>query len=205
MGRKWKRFRRSPLGQPDQKIYEQKCQQLVILHTLAALGYIDLRFGDETGFSMAPSVPYGWLPVGSQRAIRSDSERVTNVFGLMNRRQQLSSYPTQGHINAEFIIQCLDNFCTTIPQLTVVVLDNASWHTARAIQARREAWQEQGLFLFYLPTYSPHLNPIEILWRKIKYEWLKPEAYSSKEQLQQAIFNILRQFGTEFQINFSLT
>ena len=177
----------------------------MLLHTLAALGYIDLRFGDETGFSMAPSVPYGWLPVGCQRAICSDSERVTNVFGLMNRHQQLSSYPTQGRIDAAYIIQCLDDFCATLTQLTVVVLDNASWHTAQVIQDRREKWQEKGLFLFYLPTYSPHLNPIEILWRKMKYEWLRPEDYRAKEQLQQAIFNILRQFGGTFQINFSTT
>lgn len=175
-----------------------------MLHTLFALGYIDLRFGDETGFSMAPSVPYGWLPVGQQRSIPSDSGRVTNIFGLMNRHQQLSSYPTEGRIDAAYIIECLDDFCTTLTQPTVVVLDNASWHRARAVQNRREAWQEQGLFLFYLPTYSPDLNPIEMLWRKMKYEWLKPQDYCDKESIKQAIFNILRQFGTEFQINFSV-
>ena len=71
---------------------------------LSTLGYIDLRFGDETGFSMAPSVPYGWLPVGQQRSIPSDSERVINVFSVMNERQQLSSYPTEGRINAAYII-----------------------------------------------------------------------------------------------------
>ena len=174
-----------------------------MLHTLSALSYIDLRFGDETGFSMTPSVPYGWLPIGCQQAICSDSKRVTNVFALMNRHQQLSSYPTQGHVNADFVIRCLDDFCSTLTQPTVVVLDNASWHTAQTIQDRREAWQEKGLFLFYLPTYSPHLNLIEILWRKMKYEWLKPQDYCAKEQLQQAIFNILRKFGSEFQINFS--
>lgn len=176
-----------------------------MLHTLSMLGYMDLRFGDETGFSMTPSLPYGWLPIGCQPAIHSDRGPLTNVFGLMNRHQQLNSYPTQGRINAEFIMKCLDDFCSTLTQLTVVVLDNASWHTAQAIQDRRAEWQEKGLWLFYLPTYSPHLNPIEILWRKMKYEWLKPQDYYAKEPLQPAVFNILRKFGTEFQINFSST
>lgn len=153
---------------------------------------------------MVPSIPYGWLPVGCQRAIPSDRERVTNVFGLMNTHQQLSSYPTEERIDAAYIIECLDDFCSTLTQLTVVVLDNAPWHTAQAIRDRSGEWQDKGLFLWYLPPYSPQLNPIEILWRKVKYQWLKPSDYCDKEQLKSAIFNILTKFGTEFQINFSI-
>lgn len=166
-------------------------------------GYIDLRFGDETNFSMTPNVPYGWLPKGKQTGIPSDPKRVLNVFGLMNLGQQLCSYPTKGTINSQFIIECLDDFCQDISRLTVVVLDNASWHTAQAIQDKRAEWEEKGLFLFYLPTYSPHLNPIEILWRKMKYEWFTPEDYQCSQQLEAAILNMLSKFGTEFVINFS--
>ena len=45
----------------------------------------------------------------------------------------------------------------------MVVLDNARVHTSKAFQERREAWEKRGLFIFYLPPYSPHLNLIEIL------------------------------------------
>lgn len=176
---------------------------LGILINLFYHGHIDLRFGDETGFSMTPYVPYGWLPVGKQSPISSDNQRLFNVFSLMNLHQQLSSYPTKETINTDFIIQCLDNFCQTLAKTTVVVLDNAPWHIAQALQDRREEWESKGLFLFYLPPYSPQLNLIEILWRKIKYEWLQPQDYSSKQSLQSAIFHILTKFGSEFQINFS--
>ncbi|MCK5720752.1 MAG: transposase [Thiomargarita sp.] len=33
-------------------------------------------------------------------------------------------------------------------------------------------WQQQGLFIRFLPKYFPSLNPIEILWQFIKYQWL---------------------------------
>ena len=33
------------------------------------------------------------------------------------------------------------------------------------------AYHQDG-YLFYLPTYSPHLHNIETLWRNMKYEWL---------------------------------
>ncbi|WP_440432814.1 transposase, partial [Prevotella sp.] len=32
----------------------------------------------------------------------------------------------------------------------------------------RKIWEKRGLFLFYLPLYSPELNPAEILWRILK-------------------------------------
>ena len=67
---------------------------------------------------------------------------------------------------------------------------------------RIEAWEEQDLYVFFLPKYSPHLNLIEILWRKIKYEWLKPQHYLNKETFSQALEDILVKIGDEFKINF---
>ena len=153
---------------------------------------------------MTPNVPYGWLPQGKQTGIPSDPKRVLNVFALMNLGLSLCSYPTKGSINADYIIGCIDDFATTVEKLTVIVLDNAPWHRAQAVQDKLEQWEEQGVFIFYLPTYSPHLNPIEILWRKMKYEWLKPAHYLCPKQLETAILKILGTFGTAFSIDFSM-
>ena len=109
----------------------------------------------------------------------------------MSLEHQLCSYPTKGIIDSHFLIRCLDDFATTIKRPTVIVLDNAPWHTAQALKEKLLQWQEIGLFIWYLPIYSPHLNPIEILWRMIKYHWLKPVDYKSKVNLEQAITNIL--------------
>ena len=40
----------------------------------------------------------------------------------------------------------------------------------KAARENQSAWEERGLFVWFLPTYSPHLNIAEILWRKLKYE-----------------------------------
>jgi len=62
---------------------------------------------------------------------------------------------------------------------TVVVLDNAPIHTSHAVAAKLDEWERLGLTLYFLPPYSPQLNLIEILWRKIKYEWMPNSAYTS--------------------------
>jgi transposase len=43
-------------------------------------------------------------------------------------------------------------------------------HHAKVVKNEFENWENLGLSIFYLPTYSPHLNPIEILWRFCKYK-----------------------------------
>jgi len=64
-------------------------------------------------------------------------------------------------------------------------------------------WQQRGLFLFYLPRYSPHLNIVETLWRKLKYEWLAAKDYETRETLCYAVRLALKAVGTTLQINFS--
>ena len=88
-------------------------------------------------------------------------------------------------------------------QKTVVVLDNAPIHHSEEFENQMAIWQEKDLYIFFLPTYSPHLNLIETLWRKSKYEWLKPHHYQSFEILTQAVENILTNLAKEFKIDFS--
>lgn len=54
--------------------------------------------------------------------------------------------------------------------------------------------------IFYLPKYSPHLNSIEILWRKIKYEWLRAKDYLTFETLEKVLEGIFSEFGNTYSI-----
>lgn len=152
---------------------------------------------------MEPNIPYGWLPVGKQTSICSQHKHVGNVFGLLSVKGNGHMHWTKKNINSEFIIQKLDQLSDQLSKPTVIVLDNAPWHTSKAVQAKIAQWKTKGLYIFYLPTYSPHLNLIEILWRKIKYEWLKPKNFESSLSLKSAVLNIFKNYGKLFNINFS--
>ena len=164
---------------------------------------IQLYFTDETGFSLTPSIPYGWIPITEQWSIRSAKDRVCNIFGLLSRKGGLITYSTDQSINSNFIIECIDQIADQIQMLTVLVMDNAPWHRSALVKAKQTQWNEKGLYLFYLPTYSPQLNLIETLWRKIKYEWLRPEDYISAEKLKESLFNIITKYDDEFSVNIS--
>ncbi len=84
----------------------------------------------------------------------------------------------------------------------VVILDNASIHTAKALEPYWELLKEKGMRFYFLPPYSPELNRIEILWKKMmKYEWLPFTSFTPVE-LEQAIEKIGAGSGMEYQLPF---
>jgi transposase len=88
-------------------------------------------------------------------------------------------------------------------KVTVVVLDNARVHISGQVQERRPFWQQRGLFIFYLPLYSPHLNIAERLWRKLKYEWLQPADDATTDGLFYQVRQALAAVGKGLKIRFS--
>jgi transposase len=175
------------------------------LLSLSILGNIDLRFADESAFNLEPNVPYGWIRVGEQYGLRSSKGGKLNVFGLLNYSGDLSSFVTTGRVDSTQIIEWMTEFATTIDKRTVVVLDNAPWHSSKLVMDKIGEWKEMGLELFYLPPYCPHLNIIETLWRKMKHEWLRPKDFNNVEALHDRIKDILTNYGNGlFDIDFSL-
>ena len=63
-------------------------------------------------------------------------------------------------------------------------LDNAPMHRSDAFAERIGSWLAYGVAVRFLPPYSPELNLIEILWRRIKYVWLPFDAYQSYDWLK---------------------
>ena len=83
----------------------------------------------------------------------------------------------------------------------VVILDNASIHTAKLIEPVLALLQQQGLRLYFLPPYSPELNRIEKLWHKMKYEWLAFKARDA-QTLETDVKTLLAGFGTDYRLSF---
>ncbi len=83
-----------------------------------------------------------------------------------------------------------------------MVLDNASIHHCQAVQARQAHWLAQGLWLRFLPPYSPELNLIEILCKHAKHFWRRFVRWEPA-RLHEEVDALLRRYGTDFQINFA--
>lgn len=72
----------------------------------------------------------------------------------------------QGSLNGKNFLSYVKN--TLIPTLKkgdIVVMDNLSCHKVKGV---KEAIEEAGASVLYLPPYSPDFNPIEMMWSKMK-------------------------------------
>src|SRR5687767_6335703 len=198
----WRRIRKKVKGQPDLDIYQERKEALEILIEEDKEGVIDLRYYDESGFCLVPYIPYAWQEQGETIAIESGHSKRLNVLGFMNKRNELEAYTIEGSVDSAVVIHVFNEFCKTIEGPTVVVVDNASIHRSEAFQEELPKWEKEGLWVFYLPEYSPELNLIEILWRFMKYEWIEFWAYTSFDHLVQYVEGVIQGFGDKYKINF---
>jgi len=175
-------------------------------------GTINLTYFDESGFSLTPVVPYGWQPIGETFCIPCHHSPRLNVLGFMSRANELFYHAVEGYVDTKTVIAAFDDFAQHYYEtefkhtgkLCFIVLDNASMHRSRAFMAKKEEWLLRGICPRFIPPYCPELNLIEILWRKVKYEWLPMQAYqSSFEHLTATVKNVLDQVGEKFRITFA--
>jgi len=203
-GKAWKRVRASLAGQRDEDGFRQ-CEQEFVEHMEAAVkGEIDLFYMDQSGFGRTPYIPYAWQDRGSIIQVPCREGGRINVMGMYSlMKGALHAEIASENIASANVVDFLEEFSKTTTKFTVVVLDNATIHTARVVLAKLEEWEARNLYLYYLPAYSPELNLIEIVWRKIKYEWLPLSAFESFASLKSSLSHIIPKIGFEYNIYFA--
>ena len=109
---------------------------------------------------------------------------------------------TERNIGSSIVIEYLEGFSLKIKK-TVLILDNASLHKSGNMMERIPFWNARGLFITFLPPYSPHLNIAQTVWRKLKKEWINSEDYMQKGKPFYAANRWLAALGKQVCINFS--
>lgn len=90
----------------------------------------------------------------------------------------------EGAMNTEaFCVYIESVLVPTLHGGEIVVMDNLSCHKSPRVQ---ELIHAAGAQVWYLPPYSPDLNPIEMMWSKVKSILRKAEA-RTKDELCNAI------------------
>ena len=181
-----------------------KKEQLRSLEQQCRSNDFDLFYGDATAISERGYVPYGWQFKGEDVCIEVGRGNKVTVFGFYNANNEFHYWTQKENLDGIRMQEIFEEFILRIKRPTVIVLDNASIHKTKAIKRVMADWQKQGLYLFFLPPYSPHLNPIERLWKEIKEGWILPEDYRTKEHLFYAVDRICNAVGKEIKLDMSI-
>ena len=198
----WKRARLSLKRKRNKVEFELKQEQIESLKRLEDSGYLDLYFGDESHFGLTPNVPYAWQTKENPILLPAAKGKFLNVIGLMTRNNKLFFEVLETTYNTDKVSSYMDRFVAQTVKKTVVILDNSPIHKSKKFMAKIEEWKEKDVLIFFLPPYSPELNLIEILWRRIKYQWIPFDAYICFQNLKERLSYVLSNFGEKYDIIF---
>lgn len=151
-----------------------------------------LIFIDETWTTTNMTRLRGRAPRG-QRLIAHTPHghwKTTTLIAALGITGMHCSAVVDGAVNAEFFEAFVEQ--VLVPQLRpgdLVILDNLSSHKRARTRALIQA---AGADVRYLPPYSPDLNPIEMIFAKIK-QLLRSLACRTQEALWTAVQSVLNQ------------
>lgn len=192
----WKRTKTSPRQHPNPREKEAKKADLDMLRLQASCGDVRLKYLDEAGFSLWSPVSYSYIKIGEQKRISQSNKRGKrlNILGIYEPKKSFSYALKLGSIKKNNLIKFLDKEAKeaektrlTIGIDTVIVLDNSSSHKSHQVRAKEKEWLEMGLYLFFLPTYSPELNLIEGEWRQLKTHQISGRMFEDEYDLALAV------------------
>ena len=128
-----------------------------------------LVFIDETWTTTNMAPLRGWGPCGQRLPAKVPHGRWTTMTFLAALRHDRVEAPwlIDGPINGDSFRLYVDE--VLIPTLRpgdIVIMDNLGSHKSKAV---RRAIRAAGAKLFFLPKYSPDLNPIEQVFAKLKH------------------------------------
>ena len=105
------------------------------------------------------------------------------------RHDQLTApWLIDGPIDGQSFLQYVEEVLVpTLKPADIVIFDNLASHKGKAV---RKAIRAAGAKLFFLPKYSPDLNPIEKFFAKLKH-WLRKTAKRTVDAVYGAIADIL--------------
>jgi transposase len=149
-----------------------------------------LVFIDETWTKTNMAPMRGWAPRGERLKAKVPHRRWKTMTFLAALRQNRLDAPwlVDGPINGEsFRLYVEKVLVPTLGAGDIVILDNLGSHRGKAV---RRAIRAAGARLFFLPKYSPDLNPIEQLFAKLKH-FLRRAAARTNDAVCHAIGRIL--------------
>ena len=146
---------------------------------------------DESGFS--PSLPtgYSWCLPGRRKRVRYEYPQGRRV-NVLAAYEPYAAEPWLGWQAFERTLTSDDllAYLRSLPAAgvpRVVVLDNASIHISKAFRAQRRSLAGLGIYLYYLPAYSPELNEIEPVFKQVKHHDIPIRSHTSRAELRASL------------------
>jgi len=123
----------------------------------------EIHWGDETGVRSDCQHGRGYAPKGKTPIIRLSAKRASiNMISAITNQGKVRFMMYQDSMNAKVLTKFIKQLLKDAERKIFLILDNLRVHHARVVKAWLQDYTED-IELFFLPAYSPELNPDEYL------------------------------------------
>lgn len=163
-------------------------------------------FCDEATIRSDYSSGTTWAPVGRTPIIRGTGDRKSvNMISAISAQGKMHFSFLPGNLNSAMFIDYLENLLHDILGTIFLIVDGYPSHKSKET---REFVESTGgrLNLFFLPPYSPELNPDEWVWKDVKHDRIGRMASRSETEMRNGIQKAVArlQSAAEFVMSFFL-
>lgn len=152
-----------------------------------------LYFQDEAGISLTPVLGKTWAPKGKTPIVKVTGKRggfcLTSAITSAGRMVfRIEKERINADLHIEFLKQIIRHH---LNRKIVVVEDKAAAHIAKKV-GKFVKKNKKRFALYYLPSYSPKLNPDEHVWAYLKNHGLKDHQAQSTSELKKLTLSKMR-------------
>lgn len=151
-----------------------------------------IYFADEAGIRSDYHSGTTWAPVGRTPVVPNTGARFSiNMLSAVSAQGALRFMVHEGTVNADVFIDFCKRLLRDTDGPVYLVVDGHPAHRAKAT-TKFVASTDGRLTLFFLPGYSPELNPDEWVWKNVKHDRIGKTGVTSKADLKTKAIGALR-------------
>ncbi len=169
--------------QDPQKVADWKEKTFPQVQARAKKEGAAIFFADESSVRTDYHAGTTWAPVGKTPVVQGTGKKrsISMVSAVSPRGELHFAIKVEEGISAEDFLEFTEQLITDTGRPVFLILDNSQVH--RAIILKEYAQHSNGMLtLFFLPPYSPELNPDEWVWKNVKHDNLgRASAKSSRD------------------------
>lgn len=154
----------------------------------------EIYFCDEAGVRSDFHCGTTWAPVGKTPVVVSSGARFgLNLVSAVTNRGDMRFMITEGRVTARVFLDFLKRLVHGSNRPIYVIADGHPIHKAKMVKEYVDSTNGM-LTIYYLPPYSPELNPDELVWANLKrrvgrrvvdsLDSLKKMVYSDMKSIQ---------------------
>jgi transposase len=162
------------------------------IRTLARQHKAQIFFGDEAGVRSDHHAGTTWAEKGRTPIVSSTGARFgMNMISAVSAQGEFRFMVIKGRVGAKQFILFLKRLLHNAPGQIFLIVDGHSIHKARCVSSFLKNTNKR-LRLFFLPPYSPELNPDERVWNDVKNNSIGRKKIDSPQRLHAEVVSHMR-------------